>query len=28
LRFTRNYECIRPYSDYCEEIITLDEINT
>jgi len=24
LRFTRNYECIRPYSDYCEEIITLD----
>ena len=28
LRFTRNYECIRPYSDYCEEIITLGEVNT
>lgn len=28
LRFTRNYECIRPYSDYCEEIITLAEVNT
>jgi len=25
LRFTRNYECIRPYSDYCEEIITLEK---
>jgi tRNA(Arg) A34 adenosine deaminase TadA len=25
LKFTRNYECIRPYSDYCEEIITLEK---
>jgi len=25
LRFTRNYECIRPYSDYCEEIIILEK---
>ena len=25
LRFARNYECIRPYSDYCEEIITLEK---
>ena len=23
LRFSRNYECIRPYTTYCEEIITL-----
>ena len=25
LRFERNYECIRPHSEYCEEIIILDE---
>ena len=25
LRFTRNYERIRPYSEYCEEIIILEE---
>ena len=25
LRFTRNYERVRPYSDYCEEIIILEE---
>jgi hypothetical protein len=25
LRFTRNYDCIRPYSDYCEEIIILEK---
>ena len=25
LRFTRNYKCIRPYSDYCEEIIILEK---
>jgi len=25
LRFDRNYECIRPYSSYCEETITLEE---
>ena len=25
LRFTRNYERIRPYSDYCEEIIILEK---
>ncbi len=25
LRFDRNYECIRPYTIYCEEIITLEE---
>ena len=25
LRFDRNYDCIRPYSPYCEEIITLEE---
>ena len=24
LRFTRNYEKVRPHADYCEEIITLD----
>lgn len=24
LVFSRNYECIRPYADYCEEIITLE----
>ena len=24
LRFTRNYEKLRPYSDYCEEIIQID----
>jgi tRNA(adenine34) deaminase len=24
LRFTRNYSCIRPYTPYCEEIITLE----
>jgi len=23
LRFGRNYECIRPYADYCEESITI-----
>lgn len=25
LRFERNYDCIRPYTGYCEEIILLDE---
>jgi len=25
LRFSRNYELLRPYSDYCEERISLDE---
>ena len=25
LKFARNYDCIRPYSPYCEEIITLEE---
>ena len=25
LRFKRNYECIRPHSEYCEEIIKLEE---
>ncbi len=25
LRFDRNYTCIRPYTPYCEEIITLEE---
>jgi len=25
LRFTRNYKCIRPCSDYCEEIIILEK---
>ncbi len=25
LVFDRNYECIRPYAPYCEEIITLEE---
>lgn len=25
LRFRRNYEMIRPYADFCEEIIELDE---
>lgn len=25
LKFERNYDCIRPYVPYCEEIITLDE---
>ncbi|MFQ6067471.1 MAG: hypothetical protein ACE5K3_09375 [bacterium] len=25
VRFDRNYHCIRPYSPYCEEIITLEE---
>lgn len=24
LRFERNYECIRPYCGYCEEIITIE----
>ena len=24
LRFERNYECLRPYAAYCEEIISLD----
>jgi hypothetical protein len=24
LRFTRNYECLRPYSDYCEETIYIE----
>jgi tRNA(Arg) A34 adenosine deaminase TadA len=24
LRFSRNYNCIRPYADYCEEIIFLE----
>jgi len=29
LKFARNYDKIRPYSDYCEEMIILekDEIN-
>jgi tRNA(adenine34) deaminase len=26
LRFVRNYEKLRPYSEYCEEMILLDEI--
>ncbi|MFQ5867568.1 MAG: hypothetical protein ACE5IT_06195 [bacterium] len=25
LKFDRNYDCIRPYSPYCEETITLEE---
>jgi hypothetical protein len=25
LRFDRNYECIRPYTAYCEEIITVED---
>ena len=25
LRFTRNYEKLRPYSEYCEEMITLED---
>ena len=25
LRFDRSYDCIRPYTPYCEEIITLEE---
>jgi tRNA(adenine34) deaminase len=25
LRFSRNYEALRPYAPYCEEIISLDE---
>ena len=25
LKFDRNYDCIRPYTPYCEEIITLEE---
>lgn len=25
LKFDRNYDCIRPYAPYCEEIITLEE---
>lgn len=24
LRFSRNYDCIRPYTSYCEEIISLE----
>lgn len=25
LKFSRNYNCIRPYSSFCEEVITLEE---
>lgn len=25
LKFDRNYDCLRPHTSYCEEIITLDE---
>jgi hypothetical protein len=26
LRFDRNYECLRPYAPYCEEIIELADL--